>query len=68
MSKPNIGKVDWQVLDRLPVIHRIQFFCDAMSAAGRFLPKEARPELALCQIKSEFLQIKSIGKAAPFLI
>jgi hypothetical protein len=35
MSRPKVGKIDWQVLDQLPAIHGIQFFCDAMTGAGR---------------------------------
>jgi hypothetical protein len=35
MSRPKVGKIDWQVLHQLPAIHGIQFFCDAMTAYGR---------------------------------
>ena len=29
-SRPKVGKVDWRVLDQLPAIHGIQFFCDPL--------------------------------------
>jgi hypothetical protein len=35
MSRPKVGKVDWQVLDQSPAVRNIQFFGEAMTEVGR---------------------------------